>query len=1819
MAAAILIAGLLLALLPLIRGTRAAAKASGKTESRESGKPLEGMLNSNGTLTHPTGVAKSFDARGYRMVLSANGAPRFLPSAQSGCSDNWDGGFGIAGANQQVTAIAVDASNNVYIGGHFNTVGNIAANGVAKWDGSSWSPLGSGLQNGVNNWVRALALNGADLYVGGDFTTASDGAQLNISANHVARWSTSTNSWSPLGSAAQNGVNGGVFALAVSGTDLFVGGDSFSLASDGAQANLAVNHIAKWSTAGDIWSPLGTAANNGLNDGVSSLAVIGTDVFVGGFFTAAADSTQVSLSTNRVARWSTTGNTWSPLGSATQNGTDNNVEALAALGTDLFVAGDFNTASDSSQMNLSTRRVAKWSTTGNSWSALGSATQNGATGNAFSIAVNGADVYFGGLFSSVSSTNQLDVPVRNIARWDTTGNNWSPLGSASQNGADSQVHALAFSGTDLFMGGDFVVVNDSVQLNLVALRVARWNTTGSSWSALGSGNGVSNPDPTAVGVNALAVDSSNNVYVGGAFTKVGSVGANGVAKWDGNTWSPLGSATQNGVKNGQVSALLAIGTDVYVGGKFNSASDSTQLNLLTRSIAKWSTATNTWSPLGSATQNGTNANVAALGLLGTDLFVGGNFNLVSDSTQLDSSAQQIARWSTTNNTWSPLGSAAQNGVNGIVSAITISGQTVYIGGTFTTASSSAQNNLSANHVAIWLSNQWSPLGSGTKNGVNNDVTALAVMGNYLFVGGNFTTANSNTQTNISVSHIAYWTPVNQTWAPVGSAAQNGVNSAVFSMTVYGRKLYVGGLFTAASSSTQANIPANQIATWDTLSNTWSDLSGGMDSTVDALAIGGNGLYAGGDFSTAGCRASSRFARFAPICTTNPIVTNNNDSGPGSLRQALIDACDGSTITFANNVTGTIALATELTIDSNVTIQGPGLATLSISGNHVTREFEIGSVIPDINVNISGLTLTNGLSDGFGGGAIMNKSTGTLAISNCLLTSNIAGELIAGINISTAGAIYNNGQGTVNITNSTLSNNFAKSPSAGGEAFSGAIANRGIMNLVSVSLSNNAAVGTSQADGGAIHNQVGGKLTITNSRVFNNLAQGGSSADGGAILNSGDLTITNSSLDANAAVVISATGGEAAGGAIECFFAFGANTVNITNSTITQNSAQSEGGTNGRAVGGGITVGDPLTILNLTNTTVARNSASGSFLSWAGGVLRTSGIANLKNTIIALNGVFGNAPTKEGPDARGSFVSQGFNLIGKNDAMAGLNNGVNNDQLGSIAVPLDPKLDIYGDNGGPTPTLALLPGSPAIDKGGAANNPATGNPLTTDQRGLTRPYDYQSIANAGTGDGSDIGAYEVVAPMFIPPPPTAITTTEGLPPVSIPISASDADPTATISFALTKQDGTAAPVFVTLVPGVVGNPRTAMLIIDVSNDFNSAGVYLLRVRVSDGNNPPQATDALITLTVNNANAPPTVTSSVTAKEGDAATLVNIIVDDPDHDPVTITNIVQPTLTGATLSCPTMGPVASPLTCTLSLPALGFSTAGFYTAGISVTDGTAATNQTINISGGNVNRAPVLAAIGNQVAKPGQTINVPLSATDPDAEDNNITFSVTDVTPALNGVTLTPTGSNTNGNLQIAVTANASPQTAIVTVTANDNDAKTPQSAGSGPLTDSKTFTVTILPPIPWTMAGSSGTIDEDSLTKLVTEGFSVRLRDGQTGAGTIRYNITATKGISAMCPATQSVVSVRFRNSDSTGAHSQVKFDIHRTNILAGGNDIVFAFNTNGLGSGLLFTTYTFTPNIDFDFNNYIYWIEATISRDDASQFADLGFIEIYERAGTVCP
>ena len=236
---------------------------------------------------------------------------------------------------------------------------------------------------------------------------------------------------------------------------------------------------------------------------------------------------------------------------------------------------------------------------------------------------------------------------------------------------------------------------------------------------------------------SLAV-SGSDLYAGGSFTNAGGSGADCIAKWNGSSWSALGSGI--GLRGGVVYALAVSGSDVYAGGFFTTAGGSPATN-----IAKWNGSS--WSALGSGIRNGTAVN--ALAVSGSNLYAGGFFTTAGGTP-----AKYIAKWNGSG--WSPLGS----GMDFPVYALAVSGSDLYAGGQFTNAGGSA-----AGHIARWNGSTWSPLASGIAGvphmfgGKGGDlgeypgVYALAVSGSDLYAGGKFTIAGGKISAYVARAYL----------------------------------------------------------------------------------------------------------------------------------------------------------------------------------------------------------------------------------------------------------------------------------------------------------------------------------------------------------------------------------------------------------------------------------------------------------------------------------------------------------------------------------------------------------------------------------------------------------------------------------------------------------------------------------------------------------------------------------------------------------------------------------------------------------------------------------------------------------------------------------------------------------------------------------------------------------------------------------------------------------------------------------------------------------------------------------------------------------
>jgi CSLREA domain-containing protein len=431
-----------------------------------------------------------------------------------------------------------------------------------------------------------------------------------------------------------------------------------------------------------------------------------------------------------------------------------------------------------------------------------------------------------------------------------------------------------------------------------------------------------------------------------------------------------------------------------------------------------------------------------------------------------------------------------------------------------------------------------------------------------------------------------------------------------------------------------------------------------------------------------------------VCTLRAAIEEANAHAGGDGIGFSIPTTDPG----YSNGRWTISLTTALpNISDSVNISGPGASSLTVLRNLNSGAFRVFNVTTTGTLNLSGLTISNGIANGSGGG-IQNASTGTVNVSNCLITNN------HGID---GGGVANATTGSISLTNCTLDSNSTQL--SNGDSHGGGIYNpSGTVTLTSCTVSSNTVYGGQfHGYGGGVYNT--GLLLVTGSAILNNTVQGKDEGFGGGIYNDGSLEVTNSTIYNNIATSDPLQG---CSPGFECRAGVGAGIYNL---------------------GTGI----------ITNNTIAYNSSAGGGQNFDAGGIQTDTTAShmqVKSCIIAKN-------VGSGPDVSGAFTSGGFNLIGAVDSSTGFTAAT--DQTGTEAFPLDPEFDDQlGDNGGPTRTLALLCGSPAIDKG--TSNGLTGT-LTTDQRGtgFARTVDDAAVSNAPGGDGTDIGAFEYGAGSVIP--------------------------------------------------------------------------------------------------------------------------------------------------------------------------------------------------------------------------------------------------------------------------------------------------------------------------------------------------------------------------------------------------------------------------------------------------------------------------------------
>jgi hypothetical protein len=632
--------------------------------------------------------------------------------------------------------------------------------------------------------------DGPVLYVGGDFTTA--GGRL---ASNIARWDGSE--WSEPG----GGVDQRIYGMAVhddgTGPALYLGGQ-FTNAG-----GVPVGYLARWD--GTSY----TEVDGGVNSIVNRVRLIvdGTVEYlaIGGSFTLAD-----GVTANRAALY--LGASLIPFG----DGFDGEVNDFAVYLDAIYAGGDFDASGATPLSNL-----ARW--TGSAWVDVDSGTSDRVLSLAAIDTGPLQGLYVGGQFNDVGPTA---LATGSIARWQ--GGSWSMLGVT----VGSRVEELLVwddgGGTDLYVAGHISFLGGYVDDR----NVVRWD--GVNWSYLDIGT-----NQQAFSLSVHDDGSGESLWAGGEFTLAGVKGCNGIARFDGSAWWPVGGVGLNeAVRTLCASDLIEGAPTLYVAGDF-AVPGTTQ----DRGVAAWSDGA--WEALGSIVND--YSDVHALAVFddggGPSLFAGGTFVTIDGVT-----VNRIARYF--EGDWWPLGSGLDSWCYSLEVFDDGSGPALYVGGSFTAADLVPDTV----RLARWDGAAWS---SVTSDYIEGQVHELAVFddttGCSLYVGGQFTEIE-----DVPYAKIARWGGGG--WAPVGlgvgvSAPFLSGSHGVKAMTVFdegegeGPRLMVGGEFSTVLDLLPqgASHLVSWTGCWDDVNN-WTDLGFATEGTFGFPLLTGSGSLSCGSLN-----------------------------------------------------------------------------------------------------------------------------------------------------------------------------------------------------------------------------------------------------------------------------------------------------------------------------------------------------------------------------------------------------------------------------------------------------------------------------------------------------------------------------------------------------------------------------------------------------------------------------------------------------------------------------------------------------------------------------------------------------------------------------------------------------------------------------------------------------------------------------------------------------------------------------------------------------------------------------------------------------------
>lgn len=587
---------------------------------------------------------------------------------------------------------------------------------------------------------------------------------------------------------------------------------------------------------GNRWRTMdGGVTTSGGNVGtVSAIAIAPNgDVFIGGVFAAAG-----GVPCKNIARWD--GNRFHPVGA----GVDGSVNALDFRSDALYIGGRF----DVPVQGGSTSNIAKWN--GSSYEPLGSGISSGTV----TCLISNADaLYVGGNFKEINGEAYLGVTewLKSSKRWVHLGNGLSAKGNGTSN-----VFSLGF-----LPNGNVVALGDFAQSGTTPMsNMAVWNMK--SWAEFGGGvNGV---------ITASLFDG-NDVYVSGVFDKIGGRNISIIARWNGTGWSASGGD----VLESSATALVKFKNGVLVSGTFDFTNAENEringIGLLEGT--SWMTVTK------GMKGNGADGGVFDFATMPDgSLIAAGGFSKIGDAD-----APILARYDGT--AWTALeGVPFSNMFNSI--RLLPDGNNLLIGCVFTQDT----NRYSAVMRYNPTSKQSSPLCTIERRAQGpNDMAQVACLlrnDGKLYMGGNFRSVNNDT----TLSSLAVYDGT--AWKGFGTSVlfkgefqgtpfvtQGSVNAVAFS----GADIYAGGFFNMAGAVKAISLAKWTGTEWKALGTENDTLwltppSGGMGNNfpyIGALALSGDMLYAGGNFSGIGAKQYQNIAAWNTKTQTWSSVGNAN--------------------------------------------------------------------------------------------------------------------------------------------------------------------------------------------------------------------------------------------------------------------------------------------------------------------------------------------------------------------------------------------------------------------------------------------------------------------------------------------------------------------------------------------------------------------------------------------------------------------------------------------------------------------------------------------------------------------------------------------------------------------------------------------------------------------------------------------------------------------------------------------------------------------------------------------------------------------------------